>query len=178
MSNNNKKQEIKDKLRPIVKECIMEMLLEDGLLSNIISECVAGVVSKQELVMETRQQSVQQMPQVRQASNTLFEGEREEIKRRKKEFIESMGMLKGAFDDIDEKLEAQERAKRNIVSNQSQQQQLNEVFPPQKVSKMNVTESIADPTRSMDPTDPGINMEKIFDPAVINAWRKADYRRK
>jgi len=38
-----KKSQLKATLKPIVKECITEVLLEQGLLSNIISEVVKGL---------------------------------------------------------------------------------------------------------------------------------------
>ena len=38
-----KKSQLKAAIKPIVKECINEILLEQGLLSNIIAEVVKGV---------------------------------------------------------------------------------------------------------------------------------------
>lgn len=38
-----KKSQLKAAIKPIVKECITEVLLEQGLLSNIISEVVKGL---------------------------------------------------------------------------------------------------------------------------------------
>jgi hypothetical protein len=38
-----KKSELKNIIKPLVKECITEALMEDGLLSNVISEVVKGM---------------------------------------------------------------------------------------------------------------------------------------
>jgi hypothetical protein len=40
-----KKQELKRLIKPVVKECIHEVLLEEGLLSNVVSEVVRGMSS-------------------------------------------------------------------------------------------------------------------------------------
>ncbi len=37
------KSDLKKVIKPLVKECIHEVLLEEGLLSNIVSEVVKGV---------------------------------------------------------------------------------------------------------------------------------------
>jgi len=38
-----KKSELKQLIKPVVKECIHEVLLEEGLLSNVVSEVVKGM---------------------------------------------------------------------------------------------------------------------------------------
>ena len=38
-----KKSELKKLIKPLVKECINEVLLEEGLLSNIVSEVAKGM---------------------------------------------------------------------------------------------------------------------------------------
>ena len=37
------KKELKEVLKPLIKQCIKEVIFEEGVLSSIISECVAGV---------------------------------------------------------------------------------------------------------------------------------------
>ncbi len=37
-----KKSDLKKLIKPIVKECIAEMLLEEGMLSSLISEVLQG----------------------------------------------------------------------------------------------------------------------------------------
>ena len=55
------KTELKKILRPLIKECIREVIFEDGTLSTIISEVVKGVG---EPIVETKQQfSTPRQPQ-------------------------------------------------------------------------------------------------------------------
>ena len=49
-----KKSQLKHVIKPIVKQCLNELLIEQGLLSSIISEVVKGI---QPLQQETSQQS-------------------------------------------------------------------------------------------------------------------------
>ena len=50
-----KKSDLKRLIKPIVKECIHEALIEEGLLSNIVSEVAVGL-STQNTIVETRHQ--------------------------------------------------------------------------------------------------------------------------
>ena len=52
-----KKDELKKLIKPIIKECITEMLLEEGLLKNVVSQVTEGmtatpIVSEQKQVQE------------------------------------------------------------------------------------------------------------------------------
>lgn len=48
-----KKNDLKALIKPLVKECIHEVLLEEGLLSNIVAEVARGMQGN--LVVETQQ---------------------------------------------------------------------------------------------------------------------------
>ena len=48
-----KKSDLKQLIKPLVKECIHEVLLEEGLLSNVVSEVAKGLQGN--LVVETKQ---------------------------------------------------------------------------------------------------------------------------
>lgn len=50
-----KKEQLKKIIKPIVKECINEVLLSEGLLASVISEVVSGLSNNHQL-MESRQQ--------------------------------------------------------------------------------------------------------------------------
>ena len=50
-----KKADLKKLLKPIVKECIQEALLEEGLLSNVIAEVVKGLGAGQQPIVEQKQ---------------------------------------------------------------------------------------------------------------------------
>jgi hypothetical protein len=49
-----KKADLKRLIKPIVKECIQESLLEDGVLSKVIFEVVMGLNSTNNLVKEEK----------------------------------------------------------------------------------------------------------------------------
>ena len=49
-----KKNDLKQLIKPLVKECIHEVLLEEGLLSNVVTEVVKGMQGN--LVVETKSQ--------------------------------------------------------------------------------------------------------------------------
>ena len=57
-----KREELKKTLRPLIKECIKEVIFEEGVLSGIISEVVKGTGGQR--ITETPQQPVYQKPQV------------------------------------------------------------------------------------------------------------------
>ena len=48
-----KKSDLKQLIKPLVKECIHEVLLEEGLLSNVVSEVAKGL-QPQNMVVESR----------------------------------------------------------------------------------------------------------------------------
>ena len=54
-----KKSDLKQLIKPLVKECIHEVLLEEGLLSNVVAEVAKGMQGN--LVVETRKQQPEQL---------------------------------------------------------------------------------------------------------------------
>ena len=50
-----KKNDLKQLIKPLVKECIHEVLIEEGLLSNVVAEVAKGLQGN--LVVETTQKS-------------------------------------------------------------------------------------------------------------------------
>tara|TARA_R100000388_G_scaffold57491_1_gene42466 strand:- start:35 stop:424 length:390 start_codon:yes stop_codon:yes gene_type:complete len=51
------KNDLKKAIKPLVKECIHEVLLEEGLLSNVVSEVAKGLGSAPVIVEQTKQPS-------------------------------------------------------------------------------------------------------------------------
>ena len=72
-----KKSELKKLIKPIVKECIQEALLEDGILSRVISEVVMGLNSTNNLIREEKKISQ------RQSKEIVENGENEALKNMK-----------------------------------------------------------------------------------------------
>ena len=48
-----KKADLKQLIKPLVKECIHEVLLEEGLLSNVVAEVAKGMQGS--VIVERRQ---------------------------------------------------------------------------------------------------------------------------
>jgi flagellin-like hook-associated protein FlgL len=53
-----KKADLKQLIKPLVKECIHEVLIEEGLLSSVVSEVAKGMQGN--MVMESQQQKTPQ----------------------------------------------------------------------------------------------------------------------
>lgn len=69
-----KKSDLKKVIKPLVKECIHEVLIEEGLLSNIVSEVASGMQAAP--LVETRQTQptpkapIQKAPNKKQINET------------------------------------------------------------------------------------------------------------
>ncbi len=62
-----KKNDLKQLIKPLVKECIHEVLIEEGLLSNVVAEVAKGMQGN--LVVESRQAEPIREPIVRKTRN-------------------------------------------------------------------------------------------------------------
>ena len=61
-----KKSDLKRVIKPLVKECIHEVLLEEGLLSNVVSEVAKGLSSN--VVVEAKTPAPKPSPSPEQAA--------------------------------------------------------------------------------------------------------------
>ena len=85
-----KRSELKKLIKPIVKECVQETLLKEGLLSNIVSEVARGL-GNQEVIREMKEER----PRQRATDNSAV---LEEMRKRKKELLDSIG--KDAYNGV------------------------------------------------------------------------------
>jgi len=76
-----KKSELKSIIKPIVEECIRDILLKEGILSTIISEVMIGV-SRQQPIVENKIQT----PSLNQKSTKL-----NELHENKKKLLNEIG---------------------------------------------------------------------------------------
>lgn len=76
------KDQLKKTLRPMIKECIKEVIFEEGILSSIISEVMKGTASTP--LVESRQPTYQQ-PQVD------YEARERAAKEKRKQMLDSIG---------------------------------------------------------------------------------------
>ncbi len=49
-----KKADLKKLIKPLVKECIHEVLIEEGVLSNVVSEVARGMQTQGNVVIESK----------------------------------------------------------------------------------------------------------------------------
>ena len=92
-----KKAELKRALKPLVKECIKEVLFEDGVLSGIIAEVVTGLGAGQ-VVIKQKTQQVDQEALLREKAEKMEAQRQAKIKR----LNESAGLAKkvNVFDGV------------------------------------------------------------------------------
>ena len=89
-----KKADLKKAIKPLVKECIHEVLLEEGLLSNIVSEVASGLQGN--TIVENKENNPEQL------FNQSAQRKEEHLKRlseQKKKMLDMIG--KEAFNGVD-----------------------------------------------------------------------------
>lgn len=72
-----KKDDLKRIIKPLVKECINEVLLEEGVLSNIVSEVALGMGASQQVMVESAPRQ-HHKPKSRRRHKTMLQQLREE----------------------------------------------------------------------------------------------------
>ena len=96
-----KKQELQKILKPLIKQCIKEVIFEEGVLSGLISEVVRGL--GQQTIVEAKQHVAQ--PEQQDFSTHRIELQQETVeamKEKKRKLEESMGAgFEGVFDNVD-----------------------------------------------------------------------------
>ena len=85
-----KKSQLKRVNKPIVEECINEVLLEKGLLSSIISEVVKGIQPLQQSPMQQRP-VMQENKLMQQQRQELQEQKYEMMKEQKRKLLNAAG---------------------------------------------------------------------------------------
>tara|TARA_R100001509_G_scaffold46039_1_gene24946 strand:+ start:108 stop:536 length:429 start_codon:yes stop_codon:yes gene_type:complete len=136
------KTELKKILRPLIKECIKEVIFEEGTLSTIISEVVKG--TSETLVQESK-------PRVKLESEADARQRRESkkkvIQERQKKLLDSIG--RDAYNGVDLFEGTTPLSNRN--------------------SGTSASPHGARPLDGMDPGDPGVDISKF---ASNNVWKK------
>jgi len=87
------KNELKKVLKPLIKECIKEVVFEEGTLSTIISEVVRGT-SAQNLVAETKRQ-----PDVLQIEKQVSEIKNKKLLEQRRKMLDAIG--RDAYNGVD-----------------------------------------------------------------------------
>ena len=94
-----KKQELQKILKPLIKECIKEVIFEEGVLSNLIKEVALGIGSQQTIVETKVQEPEHDFSRQRVE---LQEEAQQAMRDRKRKLEESLGGgFEGIFDNVD-----------------------------------------------------------------------------
>jgi len=84
-----KKSDLKQLIKPLVKECIHEVLLEEGLLSNVVAEVAKGMQGN--LVVETRKQQPEQMFNENMQMKRKTDESRQKLKDHRRKLLDAVG---------------------------------------------------------------------------------------
>ena len=132
-----KRSELKKLIKPLVKECVQETILNDGLLSNIVSEVAQGMGNQ--FLVENKEQVVPAMSNENSVRMEAMSAQKKtQILESKKKLLDAIG--KEAYGGVD----------------------IFEDTKPLRESKASL--GPADPLRSdgREPDDPGVDISGIM----------------
>jgi len=86
-----KKSQLKHVIKPIVKQCVNELLIEQGLLSNIISEVMKGIQPAQQQTTHQPIAIVEQQKLLEQQRIELQEQRQRLMKENKRKLLDAAG---------------------------------------------------------------------------------------
>jgi hypothetical protein len=92
-----KRSQLKQLIKPIVKECITESLVEEGMLSNIISEVIKGtqVFGYKQNLKENKEQKLDK----RDEQKRLLEQKHKEDLEKRKKLLNATGFKNDLFEN-------------------------------------------------------------------------------
>jgi hypothetical protein len=88
------KSELKKILRPLIKECVKEVIFEEGTLSTIISEVLKGTSGKQ-VVRETKKSRLE----TNEEANSRLQKRQNMLQENRKKMLDAIG--KDAYNGVD-----------------------------------------------------------------------------
>ena len=127
-----KRAELKKIIKPLVKECVQETILNDGLLSSIVSEVAQGMGNQ--FLIENKETVV---PEQSNENSFRLEQLKEQQKETRKRLLDEIG--KDAFNGVD----------------------LFEGTKPLRDSGQPSVTKQANPMSGQDPDDPGVDISSI-----------------
>jgi len=142
-----KKSELKEIIKPIVKECITEALIENGILAAVVTEVIQGVQGAgviRESAPAPQRQQVSDDAEKRQAA----ERAQRVLEEQKKKVLDSIG--KGAYGGVD------------IFEGTT---------PLKSGGSPGGSPKAGSPLSGMDPNDPGINIDGLAE-SMGATWKK------
>jgi hypothetical protein len=94
-----KKSQLKHVIKPIVKQCLNEILIEQGLLSSIISEVVKGIQPIQQQTIQQPMAVAEQQKLLQQQRMELQEQRQQMMKENKRKLLDAAGFGVDVFKD-------------------------------------------------------------------------------
>ena len=92
-----KKSDLKQLIKPLVKECIHEVLLEEGLLSNVVAEVAQGLQGN--LVVDSREKELDTVLKEDIQIKKKSADSRVQMLQHRKKLLEAVG--KGSYGGVD-----------------------------------------------------------------------------
>ena len=138
-----KKQELQKILKPLIKECIKEVIFEEGVLSSLIKEVAVGIGSQQTIV-EAR---VEEPTQDYSRQRVQLQQEAESALAERKRMLEKSigGKMAGIFEGVD---------------------------PLPSGGSPRSDSSPASPLANYAPNDPGVDISSILAIGGGHNWKK------
>jgi len=144
------KDEMRAILKPLIKECVRECILESGVLSTIITEVANGLANSRTVINEVKQTKEEPLFYVGNKNMTSVINESEKTAHR-------ASMRKAAEE---KQIETQKRLAKITGF---------DAF--EGVTPLTEAQATRTPGSGMDPEDPGINIDSIFNAVSSNrAW--------
>jgi hypothetical protein len=140
-----KKDELRRLLKPLVKQCIKEVLFEEGILSNIVSEVMVGLNSG--VMLETKTKNVvQDEPAVQKLQEQQSAVHKQKIQEKRHQMLEAIGQ--SSYNGV------------NLFENTE---------PLAKGGDPASNSPGADPLSGIDPSDAGVDISGLMDNS--NIWK-------
>ena len=103
-----KKADLKKLIKPIIKECMHEVIIESGVLSNIVSEVAKGMGNMIVEAKEPEQAPLQEAPQ-RNVNQEAIDLQKKRLQEHREKLVSSIGndAYKHVFEGIEPMTEQQ-----------------------------------------------------------------------
>ena len=100
-----KKEQLKKLIKPIIKECIHEVIIEEGILTKVVSEVAKGMGN---VIVEAKQPEVPSEPE-RNVNQEAIELQKKRLQERREKLASSIGndAYKHVFEGIEPMTEQQ-----------------------------------------------------------------------
>ena len=126
----------KSELKNIIKECVKEVLFEEGVLSNLVAEVAFGITKAQQVLVESRAETKLEGRKPQDTTAQDRESKRRKLLETKKKMLNAMGSTKMA----------------NVF----------EGTEPLKTSGTPGSSPTHGPMSGRDPTDAGVDISGLF----------------